>query len=168
MTISDAQRSIAVTEAHGLTEQLDASFWDELRGPDESPIGAAYLSALAALRRLRDVVAGNDDPTSSYGREMSLWVAAERWTPCGDTPEDDDDSPGDKRSRLAATVRINGRNMHLIAIEVGVDFVGCQTAKWHADRHLFDELHAAFHADGHYEAHTIAGRNYAIFLDGYC
>jgi hypothetical protein len=77
-----------------------------------------------------------------------------------------DGEPREAWKYLTAAVRLNGVPMHLeaYAIEVGPD--GVQTALVLDER--FCELANAVAADGHFQTHTIRGREYAVFASPFC
>lgn len=180
--MNDAQRALVRDELiPRLTEVLEAlvdnPVWDPLYD-DDSPdtpdfVDAAWVDATAALDRLRDhAIAAFTDTEPGSGYPPSLTIPPSAWSPCGyveGEPAADAATHESIDSRLHAGVVINGARMHVLAIAVReVDSIQEAVSLW--DRDEFDRLHAANHADGHYQTLRIKGypHTYAVFIDGHC
>lgn len=89
--------------------------------------------------------------------EVTITIPDAAWRPCGD-----EDEPGGERAVLAAVLGINGTSHHAVAYRV-VSGAGDIQRVEQRDEDV-DHYYAACGASGTFEATTIAGEQYLLFV----
>lgn len=141
----------AVTDALALLD--DNADIDHARDAGTLAGEAAYLTAVHALRRLRDRIAGHGP---CHDAAASVWIPDDDFQPVGQ------DAPTDKR---VGQMRINGTNMHVDAWKLTADHGPQEAVEGDDD---VEAIFGAVGGDKRWETTDINGDTYVIVATPFC